>query len=104
MLACDHLQTLLGQLSADLCLRVSRPTNGLAAKLGPWGRLEPAHNGSATIVIPREQVDEKNRLNETLYRILELLDQSHVDLRDVKTSDANLERLFLKMTGSRLRD
>ena len=104
VLACDHLQTLLGQLSADLCLRVSRPTNGLAAKLGPWGRLESGHNGSATIVIPREQVVEKERLNETLFRILELLDQSHVDLRDVKTNDANLERLFLQMTGSRLRD
>jgi ABC-2 type transport system ATP-binding protein len=104
VLACDDLQTLLGQLSADLCLRVSRPINGLAAKLGPWGRIEPAHNGSATIVIPREQANEKSRLNETLFRILELLDQSHVDLRDVKTSDANLERLFLQMTGSRLRD
>ena len=105
VLACDHLQTLLGKLSADLCLRVSRPTNGLAAKLGPWGRLESGHNGSATIVIPREQVDEKKeRLNETLFRILELLDQSHVDLREVKTNDANLERLFLQMTGSRLRD
>ncbi|HEV3303033.1 MAG TPA: ABC transporter ATP-binding protein [Planctomycetaceae bacterium] len=105
VLACDHLQTLLGKLSADLCLRVSRPTNGLAAKLGPWGRLESGHNGSATIVIPREQVNEKKeRLNETLFRILELLDQSHVDLREVKTNDANLERLFLEMTGSRLRD
>jgi ABC-2 type transport system ATP-binding protein len=104
VLACDHLQTLLGKLSADLCLRVSRPTNGLAAKLGPWGRLESGHNGCATIVIPREQADDKPRLNETLSRILELLDQSHVDLRDVKTNDANLERLFLQMTGSRLRD
>ena len=61
-------------------------------------------NGSATIVIPREQAEEKNRLNETLSEILTLLDQSHVDLRAGKTNDANLERLFLQMTGSRLRD
>ncbi|HEV8070902.1 MAG TPA: ABC transporter ATP-binding protein [Planctomycetaceae bacterium] len=104
VLACDQLQTLLGRLSADLCLRVSRPTNGLAAKLGPWGRLESGHNGCATIVIPREQADQKDRLNETLSQILVLLEQSHVDLRGVKTNDANLERLFLQMTGSRLRD
>ncbi len=104
VLACDNLQTLLGRLSADLCLRVSRPTNGLAAKLGPLGRIEPGHNGSATIVVPRGPVAEKDRLNETLARILQLLDQSHVDLRGVKTNDANLERLFLQMTGSRLRD
>jgi ABC-2 type transport system ATP-binding protein len=104
VLACDNLQTLLSQLSADLCLRVSRPVNGLAAKLAPWGRIEQGHNGCATIVVPREQVDEKSRLNETLTRILHLLDQSHVDLRGVKTNDANLERLFLQMTGSRLRD
>jgi ABC-2 type transport system ATP-binding protein len=104
VLACDHLQTLLGRLSADLCLRVSRPTNGLAAKLGRWARIEQGHNGNATIVIPREQAEEKNRLNETLSEILTLLEQSHVDLRAVKTNDANLERLFLQMTGSRLRD
>jgi ABC-2 type transport system ATP-binding protein len=104
VLACDHLKTLLRRLSADLCLRVSRPTNGLAAKLGPWGRLEAGNNGSATIVIPRPHVDEKDRLNETLSQVLELLEQSHVDLREVKTDDANLERLFLQMTGSRLRD
>ncbi len=83
---------------------MSWPTNGLAAKLGPWGRLEAGHNGSATIVIPRTHVDEKDRLNETLSQVLELLEQSHVDLREVKTDDANLERLFLQMTGSRLRD
>jgi ABC-2 type transport system ATP-binding protein len=104
VLACDNLQTLLSRLSADLCLRVSRPTNGLAAKLGPLGRIEQGHNGSATIVVPRGSVEEKDRLNETLTRILQLLDQSHVDLRAVKTNDANLERLFLQMTGSRLRD
>jgi ABC-2 type transport system ATP-binding protein len=104
VLACDNLQTLLGRLSADLCLRVSRPTNGLASKLGALGRLESGHNGSATIVVPREQADQKERLNETFSQILHLLDQSHVDLRGVKTNDANLERLFLQMTGSRLRD
>jgi ABC-2 type transport system ATP-binding protein len=104
VLACDNLQTLLSRLSADLCLRVSRPINGLAAKLGPLGRIEQGHNGSATIVVPRGTVAEKDRLNETLTRILQLLDQSHVDLRGVKTNDANLERLFLQMTGSRLRD
>jgi ABC-2 type transport system ATP-binding protein len=104
VLACDDLKTLLRRLSADLCLRVSRPTNGLAAKLGPWGRLEAGRNGSATIVIPRPHADEKARLNETLSQVLELLEQSHVDLREVKTDDANLERLFLQMTGSRLRD
>ncbi len=104
VLACDDLKTLLRRLSADLCLRVSRPTNGLAAKLGPWGRLEAGHNGSATIVIPRTHVDEKDRLNETLTQVLQLLEQSHVDLREVKTNDANLERLFMQMTGSRLRD
>jgi ABC-2 type transport system ATP-binding protein len=104
VLACDNLQTLLGRLSADLCLRVSRPTNGLASKLGALGRLESGHNGSATIVVPREQADQKERLNETFSQILHLLDQSHVDLRGVKTNDANLERLFIQLTGSRLRD
>ena len=54
VLACDNFQTLLGRLSADLCLHVSRPTAGFAEKLNGLGRLEPGSNGSATIVVPRE--------------------------------------------------
>jgi ABC-2 type transport system ATP-binding protein len=104
VLACDNLQTLLGHMSADLCLHVSKPSAGFAEKLNGLGRLEPESNGSATIVVPRERVDQAHPLNETLTRIIDLLNRSHVDLRSVETNDANLERLFLQLTGSRLRD
>jgi len=104
VLACDHLQTLLGRMSADLCLHVSKPAAGFAEKLNGLGRLQPESNGTATIVVSRERVDEAHPLNETLTRIIDLLNRSHVDLRSVETNDANLERLFLQLTGSRLRD
>ena len=104
VLACDDLQTLLGRMSADLCLHVSKPSAGFAEKLNGLGRLEPESNGSATIVVPRQRFDREHRLNETLSRIIDLLNRSHVDLKSVETNDANLERLFLQLTGSRLRD
>lgn len=104
VLACDRLQTLLGQLTADLRLHVSKPSEGFAAKLGGLGKLQPGINGSATIVVPCDSGDDEHRLNETLARIIELLNQSHVDLQGVESNDANLERLFLELTGSRLRD
>ena len=40
VLACDNLQTLLGRMSADLCLHVSRPSAGFAEKLNGLGRLQ----------------------------------------------------------------
>jgi ABC-2 type transport system ATP-binding protein len=104
VLACDRLQTLLGQLTADLRLHVSKPSEGFAAKLGALGKLQPGTNGSATIVVPYDSGEDEHRLNETLARIIELLNQSHVDLQGVESNDANLERLFLQLTGSRLRD
>lgn len=104
VLACDSLQTLLGRMSADLCLHVSKPSAGFEEKLDGLGKLQAGNNGSATIIVPREHADEEQRLNETLTRILDLLDQTHVNLQGVETNDANLERLFLQLTGSRLRD
>ena len=104
VLACDNLRTLLSRMSADLCLHVSKPAAGFAEKLNGLGRLEPNTNGAATIVVSRNRVDDAHPLNETLTRIIDLLNRSHVDLRSVQTNDANLERLFLQLTGSRLRD
>jgi hypothetical protein len=54
--------------------------------------------------VTRERVDDAHPLNETLSRIIDLLNKSHVELKSVETNDANLERLFLQLTGSRLRD
>jgi ABC-2 type transport system ATP-binding protein len=104
VLACDRLETLLGRLDSDLCLHVSKPGEGLAEKLDGLARIESGSNGSATIVVPRENGHEDPQLSQKLTRILQLLNQAHVDLQGIETNDANLERLFLEMTGSRLRD
>jgi ABC-2 type transport system ATP-binding protein len=104
VLACDQLETLLGRLQADLCLHVAKPVEGLSEKLDGLARIEAGSNGSATIVIPRENGQEDHQLSQRLARILQLLNQAHVDLQGIETNEANLERLFLEMTGSRLRD
>lgn len=43
-------------------------------------------------------------LSATLQRILELLEEREVRLLGIETREPNLERLFLELTGSRLRD
>ena len=104
VLACDHIKTLLSRMSADLCLHVSKPAADFAERLHGLGKLESSVNGSATIIVPRQQGETERRLNETLEQILNLLGEDDVNLRGVETNDANLERLFIQLTGSRLRD
>ncbi len=103
MLACGELDDLLNRLSAKLCLNISRPREGFAEKLKGLGELLPSSNGAATIVITR-QTGDSTRLSHTLAKILELLEYSRIELKGIETHEPNLERLFLELTGNRLRD
>ena len=103
MLACGGLHDLLGDLSSELCLYISKPREGFAEKLKGLGELRPSNNGIATIVVSRASADDR-QLSQTLARILELLDYSRIKLHGIETHEPNLERLFLQLTGNRLRD
>jgi ABC-2 type transport system ATP-binding protein len=103
MLALGSLDDLLGRLNAELCLHVSKPGEGLAEKLKGLAELRPSNNGVATIVVSNAGQNGAH-LNQTLARVLALLEASKVELKKIETNDPNLERLFLELTGSRLRD
>lgn len=104
MIACDGLSELLGRLSADLCLKVTQVNDELREKLNGLAELQPSSNGVATIVVSRDQHEDEARLVGTLRSILSLLESTNVHLQSVETHDPNLERLFLQLTGNRLRD
>jgi len=65
----------------------------------------PAANPARRVAAPRQATSPGGAaLSSTLARILELLEEHEVRLLGVETREPNLERLFLELTGSRLRD
>lgn len=106
IVACDEIRSLLGQLSADLRLLISNPPAGLAERLKGLAELQEPSNGRSetTIIVSRDQQQDEATLNATLMKVVGLLDELQVPLHSVESHEPNLERLFLQMTGSRLRD
>lgn len=98
MLAYDRIETLLSGMSADLQLQVSG--GHLNGQLGDLARIEPREEEQATVVIPGDRPDRSAVLREVLAR----LDRAGVQVERIETQQTNLERLFLQLTGSRLRD
>jgi hypothetical protein len=55
------------------------------------------------MVSPRDD-NGSMEIGDRLTRVLDLLRDSGIRVRTVNTREANLERLFLKLTGRQLRD
>lgn len=104
MIACDNMRNLLGRMSSDLRLRIATPRNGLVEKLNGLAELRRGPDDQTAIIISRDQHEDQERLNSTLRRVLTVLDESKVELQGVETHEPSLERLFLELTGHRLRD
>ncbi|MDX1967929.1 MAG: hypothetical protein SFV23_12205, partial [Planctomycetaceae bacterium] len=68
--------------------------------LGDLARIEAGSEGLSTVVIPGDRPDRSAVLREVLAR----LEKSGVHVERIETQQSNLERLFLQLTGNRLRD
>ena len=107
IVAMDTLPALLAQLDSELLVKVSQPPPEVLARLRDVTevRADPAEaDGEVTIVIQRRPQNGRDPLNETLARINSLLTPAGVQVKTIETREPNLERLFLQLTGSRLRD
>ena len=104
LLACGSLDELLSKSRADMLLRVQ----GTKARLGPrligLGDVEPLSDDEVQIVVHRSRHDATFAINDRLTLILEILKQAGSELLAIETTEHNLERLFLELTGRRLRD
>lgn len=103
ILAMDHLHALLGRMSADLRLRISKPAANVARQLSKLAEVQDAEDGELDIIVSQDQRGDEKTF-ETLSKVTNLLTETGVTLHAVKTHEPNLERLFLELTGSRLRD
>ena len=103
MLACDSLSTLLNRVTCDVFLRV-RGSDKLASLLQGAAEVRHATDGEALVVIATEHRQTKAALNERLPLAIERLRQAGIEIKSVETRESNLERLFLELTGRKLRD
>lgn len=97
LIAFDRIEQLLSGLSADLQLQVRGNVNG---QLGELARVERHEDNQATVVITGDGQGRGHVLREVLAR----LDRAGVEVERIETQQSNLERLFLQLTGNRLRD
>ena len=107
MLACDTLEKLLGRMSSDIHLKISQPPDDLKTKLQGLAEIQTTENGlsqEAVLVVSTETDGMRTNLRDTLRNVLDLIAQADVRLHAVETQEPNLERLFLQLTGERLRD
>jgi ABC-2 type transport system ATP-binding protein len=104
LLTCGTLDQLLSKSRADLHLHVL----GTKARLGPrlvgLAEVEPLAEGEVQVVVHRDRRDATYAINDRLTLVLEILKQAGAELLSVETKEYNLERLFLELTGRRLRD
>jgi ABC-2 type transport system ATP-binding protein len=98
MLAYDRIDTLLAGMSSDLQLQVSGGT--LNGQLEGLANIDRPADGPAIVTIPGDRTDRSQILREVLTR----LDRAGLQVDRIETQQSNLERLFLQLTGHRLRD
>lgn len=99
VLAYDTIPRLLAGLAADLILYVDDAPRAVLAveKLATLGT---GSEGQSALVFPGNLPD----LGERMRIMLENLRAARVNVLRMETQQTNLERLFLQLTGNRLRD
>lgn len=126
ILANDSIAKLLAGVAVDLYLYVDR-TEGIGDQLGDLGHVGTGSNGEPAVIISGNAAEEPTDLNSLplrygtrlspddgirttpdlawrLQAALVKLGTLGIRVLRVETQQSNLERLFLKLTGKRLRD
>lgn len=102
--ALDTLDALLGRLKSIVRLRLRGPHVTVPERYRGVATVERDGDGEATIDIDRAKLDAGTTLNDTLAALLTHARDEGATLVTIETHEPNLERLFLQLTGSRLRD
>ncbi len=99
VLAYDAISKLLTGLAADLILYVDDAERAASSVAG-LARIGTGSDGQPAVILPGDGPD----FGERLRTVLERMKSAEVHVQRVETQQTNLERLFLELTGSRLRD
>ncbi|MFO0428074.1 MAG: ABC transporter ATP-binding protein [Planctomyces sp.] len=105
LLACDSIPALLKQIPLEIELRLTQPNVPTDLPAGPGVMIQQGESGSDAILkISTADSGSEAALHSQMTELLRLLAEHHLSVRSIRTLEPNLERLFLKLTGSRLRD
>ena len=105
LLACDTIEQLLLQIPFEVELRLNQSSVPANLQLGANVHLEAGENGSdAVLRVHTSETFSESALHTEVTSILKTLADNSITVRSIRTLEPNLERLFLKLTGSRLRD
>ena len=105
MLACDAIDRLLLQIPFEVELRLNQPTVPGNLEFGQNVHAENGENGSdALLRVQTSETFSESALHTEVTAILKMLADHSVTVRSIRTLEPNLERLFLQLTGSSLRD
>jgi len=105
LLACDRIDRLLGKPASRLRLHLVDASGELRARLTeiPGVTLEQCEDHLILSIATRNP-EENQTLLETLTTVLQAVRDADGKLTTVESDEPDLERLFLQMTGSRLRE
>ena len=103
LLACGEIPTLLQEIPFEIELRLGNATIPSTISLGEGATVEK--EGDETVVrISTADVSTEAALNHEVTAMLTALAKHSIGVRSIRTHEPNLERLFLRLTGHKLRD
>lgn len=104
VIANDRISVLLSRLKSEIALHLLGGERTLPASLSHVATVEPDRDGRWKVSIDRGKLNGEVALNEQLALAMEDFARQGAVLETIETHESNLERLFLELTGSRLRD
>ena len=104
VVALDDLHALLGRLRSVIRLKVAGTGVTVPDHFRAVASVAPDGPGRSVVEIDRGRLNGSTTLNETLAALLTHVRDDGGVVEAIDTHEPNLERLFLELTGSRLRD
>lgn len=98
LVACDNLAALLQKMDGLIRFRVGETSEALQARLREIPGVSLNGHGGPAIEL------ECRDVKSALMRLIALLNEMQIELVSLETTEPNLERVFLHLTGRALRD
>lgn len=98
------LEELRAGTGFNVSVRVAAVPAGIASQLGRVAEIRSDTDGTTSIVVHETVEHQGVGRSDHLRKVLELLEQAQVPLLGIQSQEANLEALFLNLTGRTMRD
>jgi hypothetical protein len=87
-----------------VCIEVRNVPSELVEQLRGMAEVAPGADGGLVVTVEEGSSGYQATETKKLRRVLDLLDNAGIPLDGIESREANLESLFLQLTGRSLRD